>query len=244
MSGLSAAELLDVWERGLAKSPAQRALSLLETAATDVRRETLSSLSIGQRDARLLALRESVFGSQLASTAQCPACGERLEMTLNTADLRIAEASEVLEMFEVRVAEHLVRCRLPNSTDLRAIEAQADVASARESLLALCLISAEANGVPVPVAQLSEAVLEEVIARLGEADPQAVIELALACPQCHTQWSALFDIAAYFWTEIHAWARRLLREVHLLASTYGWSEAEIVGMSAARRGMYLEMISA
>jgi hypothetical protein len=53
---------------------------------------------------------------------------------------------------------------------------------------------------------------------------------------------APFDIVSHLWTELDAWARRMLREVHALAATYGWSEAEILRMSATRRRAYLDLI--
>jgi hypothetical protein len=53
----------------------------------------------------------------------------------------------------------------------------------------------------------------------------------------------MFDIGAFLWEEIAAQARRLLREVHTLARAYGWREADILVMSAARRQAYLEMVS-
>ena len=39
-------------------------------------------------------------------------------------------------------------------------------------------------------------------------------------------------------------ARRLLREIHLLATTYHWPEREILGLSHRRRLAYLLMIEA
>jgi len=72
-------------------------------------------------------------------------------------------------------------------------------------------------------------------------DPQADLQLAMVCPQCAHRWTTTFDIASFFWTELNAWALRLLREVHTLASVYGWSEAEILDLSPTRRKAYLEM---
>ena len=51
------------------------------------------------------------------------------------------------------------------------------------------------------------------------------------------------DVAAFFWTELNAWAVRLLREIHALASAYGWREADILALSPKRRDLYLELIS-
>ena len=53
MRALLASELLNVWEEGLDRLPAQRALDLLAAACPETPTETLGRLSIGQRDARL-----------------------------------------------------------------------------------------------------------------------------------------------------------------------------------------------
>lgn len=50
-----------------------------------------------------------------------------------------------------------------------------------------------------------------------------------------------FDPAAYVWAEVENSAARLLRDVHLLAAAYGWTEAAILGMSATRRAAYLQL---
>lgn len=88
MQGLSAAELLDAWELGLTQPSLQRALTLLAAATPDIRLESLYDLSIGERDARLLTLREHTFGPQLDSLTTCPGCNERLELTFDVSDIR------------------------------------------------------------------------------------------------------------------------------------------------------------
>ena len=75
MRPLSVTELLAAWERGLDVPPTERALTLLAACSTEAP-DALARLSIGRRDARLLALRELTFGAQLTSLAACPACGE------------------------------------------------------------------------------------------------------------------------------------------------------------------------
>ncbi len=77
---------------------------------------------------------------------------------------------------------------------------------------------------------------------MEEADPQGNVQLALDCPACGHRWLQAFDILTYLWREIDDWAQRTLREVHLLASAYGWSEQAILALSARRRHMYLEMV--
>ena len=76
---------------------------------------------------------------------------------------------------------------------------------------------------------------------MARADPQADVTFSITCPACGHAWQAIFDIVSFFWREVNAWSYRLLYEVHLLASAYGWREADILAMSPWRRQCYLEM---
>ena len=78
--------------------------------------------------------------------------------------------------------------------------------------------------------------------QLEELDPEAKIEFSLQCPECGREWSSLFDIVSVFWTELSAWARRIVQEIHHLATRYGWSEEEILKLSPWRRAIYLSMV--
>ena len=46
---------------------------------------------------------------------------------------------------------------------------------------------------------------------------------------------------SFLWTEIEAWAWRMLSDVHTLARAYGWGERDILALSPTRRQFYLEM---
>lgn len=249
MRALTTSELLNTWERGLTQPPVQRVLTLLAAAHPGTPPESLSELSIGQRDARLLLLREWTFGAQLMGLATCPRCGVCLEMSLNTSDIRAlappvkGEHEEARGEFSLSVAEYEVSYRLPNSIDLAVTADQGDVAAVRDRLLERCLLVVRHNGVEAPTAQLPAPVVDAVIERMAQADPQADVHLALTCPACGHQWQAAFDIVSFFWSEIDAWAHRVLSEVHTLASAYGWREDDILAMSPRRRQLYLEMVS-
>jgi hypothetical protein len=246
MRALSAPELLNVWERGLAQPAARRALMLLAAASPDAPYDALAALSVGQRDARLLALREWAFGPQLVSLATCPGCGERLELMFNVAALTPSYArDEPVEPLSLRVADCEVSFRLPNSLDLVAIAdlEDVDVPAVRRTLLARCLLEARQDGEDVTLDRLPGDVIDAVVERMARADPQADVRLAVPCPACGHEWRAVFDIVSFFWSEINAWAYRVLREVHVLASAYGWHEADVLRLSPWRRHCYLEMVS-
>lgn len=204
--------------------------------------ESLAALSLGQRDARLLTLREWTFGSQLHCRVSCPICSERLEFSFNAADIKMRGETELVESVSLNVAEHEVRFRLPNSVDLLALPNQIEPSAGRSFLLERCLLAASYNGEEKSASQLPAEILDSVAKRMAEIDPQADVELALACPACDHHWLASFDIAGFFWNEINAWAFRALHEVHELASAYGWSEPEVLSISPWRRQFYLNML--
>lgn len=243
MRALSAFELLRVWERGLTQTPVQRALTLLAAACPDTSPDALARLSIGQRDARLLTLREWTFGPQMVGLAACPACGARLELSFDVAEIRVTSEVEPGEALSLSVDDHELRFRLPDSLDLAAIAGHEDAVESRRLLLERCLLNTQHDGEKTPSGPLPPDVLEAVVERMARADPQADVQLALACAECGHEWQVGFDIVTFFWSEICVWATRILHEVHILASAYGWREADVLAMSPWRRQFYLEMVS-
>lgn len=235
MHALSATELLGVWERGFSQPPVRRALTLLAAACPESPPEELAHLSIGQRDARLFALRELVFGADFIGLADCPACDEKLELDFRTADIMPAAAPDTPAELALQVDGRDLRFRLPTSADLLAVGDETDVSAVRDRLLERCVLTGRDH--------LPDHVVDAVEKQMARADPLANLQLSLNCSACGHAWHADFDIVGYFWREIHAWVRGLLREVHTLARAYGWPETDILALSPARRRLYLEMVA-
>ena len=239
MRTLTAADVISLWEMGHRRSSMDQAVSVLAAAHPEASREQLWSLTLGQRNAHLLAMRELLFGSELEAFSECLNCGKPLEFSLSSDLIREASQHNVTEAdFNLTVAGYSLQFRPLDSLDLKAASACADVESARRLLAKRCVLDQE----EVRVDELPEAVIEQLAAKLSECDPQAELLLELKCPACESAWQAAFDVAAFVYGEIAAHARRLLREVHALARAYAWSEADILSMSAQRRLHYLEML--
>jgi len=261
MRPLSAAKLLDVWERGAGSSPATLALLLLAAASDDAPPDQLVSLPVGQRDARLLELREQTFGREMSCLATCPACHENLECNLSVSDLLVAEQDAALNAvlplprgggegrgegaapsFSLQTADYCTTFRLPTSEDLISLPPQASLSESRHRLFQACLLSASRRGEEIAANELPSEVMTAVVGRMAELDPEADLQLRLDCPECGHRWNTSFDIISFLWTEIHAAATRLLREVHEIASAYHWPEADILALTPQRRQAYLELI--
>jgi len=244
MRPLSVPELLSVWERGLAAHPCDRALALLSAASPESSREALTRVSIGRRDAGLLTLREWAFGSELAVVAACPQCGQALETLMQVHDLRAADPDAGTEReVSLTSGSYSVRGRPPNTEDL-LISLSADADASRRKLFDRCILEAFQGAEPVEPTALPAEVVRQVVERIAASDPQADTRIEFTCPDCRSGWTEVFDIVSFFWAEIDAWARRVLREVNLLARAYGWSERDILSLSPVRRQIYLAMAQA
>ncbi len=242
---LSEQDILSIWEYGLRQHPVERALTVLAVANPSLSRATLLASSVGQRDAALLTIREQVFGASFASYAECPQCRAALEFAFSANDIR-AGAAPTMSDGQVLTFEHdgyTIQARLPGSADQLAIVACSDVASARALLLQRCIMSSAYQDAAIGVNELPENVIAALGETMVECDPQAEIRLKLVCPSCEHSWFAVFDILTFLWQEITTHARRSLRDVHILASAYGWSESEILALSGIRRRFYLEMVA-
>jgi hypothetical protein len=242
---LTGQNILTIWEAGQFQHPLDRAITIIAGVCPDLSRDSLASLTIGQRDAFLLELREQLSGPHLDGYIECRRCRERLEFGMTVADLRAATSSEApaTDTYpKLEEGEWEVTFRVPDSFDLAEAIGAGDLASGRAVLIQRCVLTACRNGAVVAAGELPEEIVAKLAGRMAQCDPDAEILLHFDCPSCHCEWQESFDIVSFFWTEIAARAKRLLREVHTLARAYGWREADILAMNPARRNSYLEMV--
>lgn len=240
-------ELLSIWEQGHGWPAAFKALRLLAAALPEISHQDLERMSIGDRDAFLLMLREKTFGSKLVCLSECPECNERMELAFSVRDILVDPADKTAEALSVSASSFTIQFRLLCSQDLIAISGISDPNSARRTLLERCILNVFRSDAAIPdhpsIDEMPEDVLRAVVEGMEQADPQADIQLSLTCSSCGCEWQAGFDIVSFFWSEIDNWAHRILRDVHALARAYGWSESAILEMSPLRRQIYLEMAS-
>ena len=130
-----------------------------------------------------------------------------------------------------------------NSLDIASCLNSGTEETAR-TLFRRCLIAASAGGSTVAGDKVPDQVAQEAMDGLAKADAQADVEIHVSCEACHVTIRENFDIVSFFWSEIDTWARRMLHEIHILASAYGWKEADVLSLSRLRRQFYLEMVGA
>lgn len=201
--------------------------------------EHVRALTVGDREALLLHLRRLTLGDRIESVLRCPepACGEKMDLDLDVADLLVPPFPEPAPWYEAEVGQEedsrRVRFRLPTGADQEeaAFLALTDPEGAAGLLLRRCV--EDPSGAPA----------ETIAELMAERDPQAELVLQLSCPVCGREFEMPFDVGAFFFQELAARAAVLYREVHRLALAYHWSEGEILGMSGRKRRLYLELLA-
>ena len=244
MKPLSAFELLNSWEEGIDQPLHEKTLRLLAKACSVGDYNDMGLLSIGERDARLLHLREWLFGSRLMNMANCPQCREPIEWETNTEDLhlQLLPAELSVRSFKLDKDDFSIHFRLPNTHDITNAIADSANPSGQKKILSDCIVDISKKGKKFKGNDLPDEVWDVLSKRMEEEDPQADIRMKIDCPACKHTWEARFDIVSFLWAEIHNWAQRIIQEVALLARSFGWSEKDILNMSARRRQLYLQMI--
>jgi len=231
MPALTASEMLDLWDRGAGCHPLDRSVLLAAAARPELPPDAVADLPLGAITDSQLALRIETFGPRIAGHVDCVECGERLELALDAAAI-LGPAPAAGRGREIEIAGR--RLRAPCLRDLAAVAPEADPGRAARRLAELCTVAG--GGEP---ADDELAVIETA---LEDLEPHAQIALRATCVACGAETVADLDVGALLWEEVAACAQRLLGEVHRLAVAYGWSEAEILALSPARRAGYLAMV--
>ena len=230
----SSIDCLNLWESGTGLHPLDQGLLALSAALPDMPQETLADWPLGRLNRALAQLRCSSFGPRLHGWTVCVRCGEKLEVEFD-GQLLAGEVTNQGQCAEEPIVVNGRSFRLLTARDLAKAAQETDVRLAVILLVENCLL--EPGESPV----WSDADLEQIGQRLAMADPLAETQLALRCPACENEWEETLDIVFFLWCEIEARARRLLFEIHTLASAYGWAEADILSLSEHRRALYLEI---
>lgn len=182
---------------------------------------------------RLLAATESLDRLELQARCREPMCAQWFEFELPLALLLKAARED--EWVRVSLpGGREVSLRRPCGQDLSDWR-RLQPASRREAVTAMLdslLIEGQATTEDEPA-------LAEAMARL---DPLVAPSVSCACPVCGSPNEVTVDIEDLVLGRLDRRQRGLLREVHLLASRYGWSEAEVLTIPPTRRSRYLAMI--
>lgn len=220
------------------------------------RAEAAWNLPLGRRIARLLRIVAlSAESDALALTLRCPCaeCAQAFEITLSFAQLLDSSPGETsgAEILQFPLGESALALRLPTGRDQAAWQKHTygTAREATESIVRSLLVASPRSGTGVPpVISEDPAVTPEQLAPLAaaleEADPLVAFQVSTRCPNCERAVEIPVDLEQVALQRLAALRRSLLREIHALASRYGWNEEQILAIAPARRAEYLRLIDA
>ncbi|GAA0274293.1 hypothetical protein GCM10009127_13480 [Alteraurantiacibacter aestuarii] len=234
--------MVAIWERGKPQPDWQRALEIVAAGEECGDAEHLRTLTLGERNARLFALRKATIGPIMRAFVKCPQCSEPLEFEQSIDELLDGNAAAPQREFSFAIDGYTLHCRLHDSTDIAHTADLFFEEEIAEALVDRALLKAEHAGETLPSAALSDSMRAAIAREVAARDPLSRPGVALGCAACEHVWQAPLDIAAFFWTEIERLARTTLDDVIALARGYGWRENDILEMGASRRQLYLEAL--
>jgi hypothetical protein len=83
----------------------------------------------------------------------------------------------------------------------------------------------------------------EAAQAIDAADPAIDVIFDVACAACGGVNPRAFDAAAFLWADIEGFASGVFVQVAILARAFGWSEAETLALTPARRARYVDMVA-
>lgn len=221
-------------------TPVATVLTLAGRLATDSagRVPAWDELPAADVGAIALTIRRAWLGDTIRTDARCqgPACGERMDIAFTVSSYlahhrprryRGVSAGRDAGWFGLSGAS--VSFRLPTAGD---VQAAATVPDPELFLRERCVRPAT---VPAAVARRVSRAMSALAPSLGGA-------ITAQCPACGNARQLQFDPVTYSLAELRDAASGLYEEVHLLASTFSWTERDILALPRGRRARYAERI--
>jgi hypothetical protein len=241
MQPSAASELLELWERAVAASPADRADILLAA------RLEAPPASLSARNAALLLLRAWLFGRLQSLRCTCTRCASPVEFSVDCEILacELTPAGDTGQLHSLEADGFRLEFRVPVAEDVRFASARASGDAFVEFLWRRCVTRCDrADGTACDPASVPESVADALSRRMEALEPGAAVSFDVVCPECDARWSAQMDCGEVLWSEVQSRAERLLLEIDALARAYGWCEPEVLALSATRRAAYLQLVGA
>lgn len=193
--------------------------------------------TVAERLQYLLAIAIATQSVPPALNTRCQARDCRIAMQVEL-DLAAFIAELPPDPVVCRVAGRRVTARLPRGADQRLWrDAKTDIA-----WLARQLIETVDGQIPERDWGVPTAWIDEFGAALAAQDPHTVLQLSATCPSCGHANPVDFDLEDHILRLFADVQRRLIDDVHGLATAYRWSEVDICALPTWRRRAYLARV--
>jgi hypothetical protein len=167
--------------------------------------------------------------------ATCGSCGRPFDFAARLSDAPRKRAGPAFPVVEVPTSLGPRRFEVPNGAHEEAAGRRRG--DPRRVLAGLCGLADDAAA---EAERLTEADLDRIEAILDDAAPDVADTVTTACPECGAETEVALDPLGWAFPR----PERLIRDTHLIARTYGWSEEAILALPRGRRRAYADTIAA
>jgi hypothetical protein len=217
-----------------------------EPVPAAAREDAAWSLPLGARIARLLCiLRLTTEDEALATTLRCSHddCRHDFAIALPFAALaaQAADAAPAAQIVQFPLGDAApLTLRLPTGRDQAAwrerhFDNQDDALTAIVRSLAV---------EPAALPDLAPDRLAPLAAAMEAADPLVAFTVETTCAHCHRPVGLDVDLEGVALQQLARLRREALRDVHELATHYGWTEPDVLAIPPRRRAEYQRLIAA
>jgi hypothetical protein len=238
VNGPTSRDELTVLESPLPPALAVRELADRVVAGPDGAGLDWAGVPASELAAVALVVRQAWVGDLLATDGWCPdpGCRTRVDVSFRVGEYlghvrpTVPAGVEATGDGWYRLTGEEVRFRVPSVADLVEALGGSDGVVA---LSASCVVPAD----------LDDDQWSRVDRALESISPPLDGTVGGACPQCGASLELRFDPCSYVMAELRDLFAGLYYEVHLLASAYRWSEADILDLQRSRRIAYAHLVS-
>ena len=185
-------------------------------------------LAASDRDRLLAALHRGLWGDRIVSSVECAGCGAMFDLSFDLSGLERA-LEEGRERSQAAGPRHIDdthgrRYRLPSAQD------EEDAAGRGRD-----------DGRALLAASIAEEIDPDALdARLEALAPILDVDLDAPCAECGHPAQLRFDIQTFTLQRLLDEREAVVEEVHALATAYGWSLGEILGLQRSLRRRFAE----
>lgn len=211
---------------------------LVETPGTSVGPGRAWDLAISDRDRLLATIYMQCFGDRIESCVPCRDCDRAFDLSFSLRGLidnlynREGLSTTGPDEQGIYTLADGRRFRLPTAADQRnvlGLEAEPAITA----LLERCVVEGDPGADP-----------ETLQAAMDEVGPILDVDFEVTCPECGTGQGVRFDIQTYLLRALAHEKLFLTREVHRIATVYGWGLQEILNLPRDDRRTYVRLIEA
>ena len=168
--------------------------------------------------------------------ARCSHCGEPFDLSIDLSHPVCRAASKPAAEVRVETSIGTRRFAVPTGAHEERAARMPARKDPRRTFAALCGLSDTADD---DAEQFDAHDLELIDEALEAASPDIADEVSIACPSCGEETACRIDPLHF------AFPREgdILREIHLIATGYGWHPPDILALPARHRGWYADTLA-